>query len=652
MDSKNIRKNSKFDNLEQSLYDPADEVTRIRTGSLHPETVEVERDWSKINEQNSEKQKIEEDAELLKEEIITQKKSSFFRKFFMSSLLFFLVAIGFGVYTFFIKNKLHPEGNITIGVIGSTFTQAGESLPLTIEIENKNKFPLQVVDLIVEYPREGEKPTASLETTERDRISLGTIEAGQHITKEVPLTLFGKEGDKKEIHFTLEYSVEQSSAIFQKEKIYIVTLNSSPITTRIIGSNIAVPNQPYRFTVEVSTNTKKPLDNILAAVQYPIGFTYTSANLEPISSNNIFDMGTLIPGAPKQIEINGTFTGLEGDERSIRALFGTYLSTDKTKISTNLGTLLQTVLLQKPFLSTELVINSSGEDVVALSSGEQIQGQILWKNNLPNQVLDLEIQVKLKGDLLDREKIEANDGFYNSGSDSIIWNKNTLDSFVRVPANSNGTLYFTIPMRDAKTDGTEKNPQVEFEVTVRGLEDSEGTTPKTIESLERVIGRVGGNAKLMPQVRYITGVFQNTGAYPPKVNTETTYTVELNVRNSINAYGQGEVRAKLPPNVTYKGVFSPATELVSFDDKTGEVIWRAGEIQASGDTAKSVSLQLHVTPSLQQVGSFLPLLNTITFKALDKFTNQQFAQDLGTITNEIRDIFGEDTTPANGRVTN
>jgi hypothetical protein len=651
MDRKNIGKNSKFENLEQSLYDPSDTPTRIRTGAFHQEEINVEQDWNKLNLSEEQKQKTFDEEARIYEQSIQVQKSSFFKRFFMTSLLFFLVAIGFGVYTFFLKSKLNPEGNITISVIGSTFTQAGESLPLTVEILNNNNFALEIVDLIVEYPKEGERPTANLETTERERISIGTIEANKRVVKEVPLTLFGKEGDKKEVHFILEYSVAESSAIFQKEKIYVVTLNSSPITTRIIASNTAVPDQPYRFTVEVSTNTKNPLENILLAVQYPAGYTYQNSSQETSSGNNIWDIGTLKPGEPKQIEINGIFSGLEGDERSIRTLFGTYMPTDQTKISTNLGTQLHTVLLQKPFLSTELVINGSGTDSVVLSDGEQIQGQILWKNNLLNQVFDLEIQVKLKGNLLDRENIESTDGFYNSQTDSIIWNKNTMDTFVRIPAESGGVLYFTIPMKKLPKDGSQKNPTVEFEVVVRGLEDSDGKNPKTIESLERVVGRIGGDAQLVPFVQFTTGPISNTGTYPPKVDQEITYTVALPITNTVNEFTQGEIRAKLPPNVVYKNVYYPTNEQVRYDEKTAEIIWRIGDIPATGEAARTLSVQLGLTPSLSQLGVFAPLLQNVSFTAVDAYTNKSKVQNIGVITNEIRNRTGEDPVSENGRIT-
>ncbi len=633
-------KSSKFQNLEDSLYDPTDAPVRTRVNPLHSESSSVSKEWTTEHDhdtKNTDQDTQEQELSSLK------KKGSFLRKFFISSVLFFLVALGFGVYSFFIKNKINPEGNIAIGIVGSTFTQAGEELQLTIEIENRNDFALEVVDLIIEYPREGEKPTASLETTTRERMPLGIIQPREHVLKEIPFVLYGKEGDKKEIHFTLEYNIANSSTIFQKQKIYAVTLSSSPITMRIIGAPVAVPDQRYKFIVEVSTNTKKPLDNILLALNYPVGFIYESATVEPAVEKNIWDVGTLIPGAPKQIEITGQFAGTDGDERSIRALFGTYLNEDKTKISTNLGTLLQTVTLEKPFLSTDLSINSSSDEFVNIQPGEQIRGEIFWKNNLPNQVLDLEIKLQLKGTFLDRARIEVPDGFYNSQNDSIIWNKNTIDQFVRVPSGAGGTLHFTIPTIPPMQDGTIKNPQFDFEVYVKALEDSEGSVPKIIESVEHTTVRIGGNISFSHTVRYHTGPITNTGPYPPRVNEPTTYTVELNIANTFNDYTQGEVRAKFPPNVTYSNIFVPVNEKVRYEEKTGELVWQVGSIKQS-QTPRVLSIQLTVIPSLSQVGEFVPLLKTLTFSAIDAFTKKTVTQSIDVITGETDRNSEEDSS--------
>lgn len=638
MDKKKLLEHESFEHMEESLYNPANPETKFRRGILHKETLNVPHEWTHNQEE-------------MESEVPRIKKSSFLKKFFLSSLLFFLVALGFGVYEFFLKGKINPEENIEVTILGSTFSEAGEGLPLTVDIVNKNNFPLELVDLIVESPKNGKSPTASLEDTERTRVSIGTIPSGERHIQEMPVTLYGAEGDVREIFFTLEYHIPNSSAIFQKQKTYSVVLSSSPVTAVINAPDVAVPNQEYVFNIELTTNTKKPLENIMVALEYPVGFEYKSSSLEPISLNNVWDVGTLTPGITKTIEVTGVFLGQEGEEKSIRSLVGTYTSSERKKVSTNLGTLIHTVLLQKPFLSTTLAINGEQGNKVAILPGEQIQGQLSWKNNLKNKILDAEIQVRLKGDLLERERVEPTDGFYNSQIDAIVWNKNTISDFAQIPVGASGSFQFTIPTIKPNADGSVKNPNVEFEIFVKGFEDGASGTLKKIESTDTIVVRFIANTTIASSTLHSTGAFQNTGPVPPQVNKETTYTVLFTIKNTTNDITQGELRAKLPANVSFTGLVSPQGEKVMIDERTGELIWRIGDVsQSTQEVAKSVSIQLKATPSLPQVGNVLTLLSNVSFKATDRFTGKMIAQDLADSTSETARIEGEDPSYEAGKV--
>jgi len=65
-------------------------------------------------------------------------KTSMFKKFFIFSMIFFVLAVGFASYMFFIGGNTVSNENIDISVLGNAFTAGGEELPLQIEIINKN----------------------------------------------------------------------------------------------------------------------------------------------------------------------------------------------------------------------------------------------------------------------------------------------------------------------------------------------------------------------------------------------------------------------------------------------------------------------------------------------------------------------------------
>ncbi|MBY0376912.1 hypothetical protein K2P96_02980, partial [Patescibacteria group bacterium] len=152
-------------------------------------------------------------------------KTSVFKKFFLFSLVFFVLAVCYAGYVFFFGGNTVSNENIDITVVGNTYTSGGDDLPLVIGVSNRNNSPLELVDLIVEYPKSaGDAP----QNMERLRDSLGTISPGETKNDNVKVILFGEQGSIRPIKISIEYRVEGSNSFFTKEKDFPVTINSTP----------------------------------------------------------------------------------------------------------------------------------------------------------------------------------------------------------------------------------------------------------------------------------------------------------------------------------------------------------------------------------------------------------------------------------------
>jgi hypothetical protein len=137
-----------LDDVTKKLYSRDEKaLPPHRTGVLHKVQQTAATVW------NSERQ------EKMNETIATLSTSathtSFFKKFFIASGIFFLVALTIGAYLFFAGGRSVSAQNVSINILGNAFTPGGEPLPLTLELGNRNTIPLQLVDLIVEYPKSG-----------------------------------------------------------------------------------------------------------------------------------------------------------------------------------------------------------------------------------------------------------------------------------------------------------------------------------------------------------------------------------------------------------------------------------------------------------------------------------------------------------------
>ena len=173
-------------------------------------------------------------------------KTSVFKKFFIFSVVFFVLAVGYASYMFFAKGNTVSNENIEIAILGNTFTAGGDELSLIVEITNKNNLSLELVDLVVEYP----KGSDLLQDTERFRESLGTIPSGAVRNENVKLVLFGEQGSIRPIKISIEYRVEGSNAIFVKDKLYEVSINSTPLDISVNGPASISPNQDIILDVK------------------------------------------------------------------------------------------------------------------------------------------------------------------------------------------------------------------------------------------------------------------------------------------------------------------------------------------------------------------------------------------------------------------
>jgi hypothetical protein len=112
---------------------------------------------------------------------------------------------------------------------------------------------------------------------------------------------------------------------------------------------------------------------------------------------------------------------------------------------------------------------------------------------------------------------------------------------------------------------------------------------------------------------------------PPKANVETTYTIVWRITNTANDLENVAVRSRLPTYASWKGVFTPKGEDITYDEVTGEVIWNiplipAGAGVVNAESAAEVAFQIGITPSLTQVDQSPTIIDEATFSATDSFT--------------------------------
>ncbi len=569
-----------------------------------------------------------------------KKSFSFLTIMLIFSFLFFVGAVGFAYYLFSGGvNTISPD-NVSVSIVGPVSVKGGEEFNLQITITNNNNISLEYVDLIATFPG-GSKISSVGSTGSQFRKNLGTINPNQVINETIKGTLFGEEKAERDIYVTLEYRNKGSNAIIEKEELFKTTISSSPLSLFFDIPKDANSNQEIVLNAKLTSNSKETLKDVLLNLSYPSGFIFKSANPTPTSGDGVWEFGDMKQGTEKKVKITGVIQGQNNEDKTFRASAGTRTNKDSNRVEVPFASSLKTIAIKNPFIGVNLVLNGSSADTYVSTDGQSIRGDIEWTNNLPVKLLHSEITVSVNGEIFNKSSVLANNGFFRSGDNTLLWNQSTGGIPDSIEPGQDGRVSFSFsPFSLLSGKQTIfKNPELDIAIRFRGVrfseEREEGSFIET--TMKRKI-KMTSNLQVAPRALYFAGPFKNTGPLPPVHDNETTYTIIWSLVNSSNDVSGVKVKTTIPPYGKWLGVISPTNEKVTYNPLGGEIIWDVGSVKAGSGVnipAKEVAFQVSITPSLSQVGTYPILINDSIVSGVDDFTGATINYSRRSISSKI-----------------
>ncbi len=538
------------------------------------------------------------------------------------SVAFFALAVAFGAFFYLRGGNVVSAQNLAIDIAGPTTISGGDELTLQVSVRNANATPIQLADLIVEYP-DGTRTSGNIGVElSRDRLSIGDIAPGGSAQKTIHAVLFGQERSEKDIKITVEYRVEGSNAIFYKDVVYPVLLSSSPLSITVKAPTETVSGQALSFTVDVTSNSQTPLQNVLLNATYPFGFTFTSASPRATYGSTVWNLGTLTPGDKKSVTLTGVLQGQDSEERLFRFQAGLQSDTDERSLKAAFTDVSQSVTVKKPFISIDLALNGASSDPYVATPGAMIRGDLTWNNNLTVPITDGQIALSFSGAGLNPGSIISEEGFYRSSDNTILWNRDTSAELVSIAPGQSG--HFSFSFSPVVLSGGLRNPQIKLSVSAQGSRLSEQNVPESVEaSLTRMV-------KISSDLSLTSSISMLSGPALPKANTESRYRVTLIAKNSANQVGDARVTAALPSYVAYVGSGSSA---VSYSQVGGMVTWQIDNL-AAGSALQQAVFDISFTPSSSQVGSMPTLVGEQSLSGVDRFTGSNVSATASALTTQ------------------
>lgn len=610
---------SKIEDIKHRLYEREDTVSnRQREGVLHQISHKAPEDWQSDIKINNDNKKMKKQS------------TSVFKYFFIAMVIFFIGAIGFAIYMFSNGGVSVSNDNIDIIVLGNAFAKGGEELPIQIEIVNRNKANLELANLIVEYPKGASDIQTDVVRLPYD--SIGTISPGQSITRNIKVVLFGTEKLTRNIKISLEYHPEGSNAIFSKNTEYPVTISMAPISLNIGAPASISSDQPFSFNITTTLNTALPEGNTILQMTYPSNFVFDSAIPAPSIGNSVWDLSKLSVNNNIPITIKGRLVGQDGDEQIFHVYAGATNQNNQSIVSVVYNSLLQSILISKPFLEARILVNNQDLPSYTASGGQNINSGISWANNLPNRITDAQIIASVSGNALDKSFIPVSGGFYDSANNQIIWDKNSIPELGSIEPGARGSISFSFKSLSlVGISNVIKEPQIVLDVSIKGRQPSEGSTFGDVNNFNKKIIKILTDFQIAASATYYSGVM------PPKAENETKYIINWTLSNSANNITSASARSILPIYVNWAGIAPGSTENIIYNEITREVTWNIGTVKANTGFGlnREASFIVSLKPSLSQVGSVPQLMKDVYLSGTDSFTSTLIKSTRGPITTSI-----------------
>jgi hypothetical protein len=238
--------------------------------------------------------------------------------------------------------------------------------------------------------------------------------------------------------------------------------------------------------------------------------------------------------------------------------------------------------------------------------------------------------------------VQTSDGFYRSSDGSVFWDKTTTGGKLEhLAPGDKGSVNFTFQMPSSDQLQNVQNPHLDISVNAAGARIDESGVPQTLQSTAHSTISLASDLELIAEGLYYTNPFGSVGPMPPKAESETTYALVFTVTNTTNKIHHAKLTAQLPPYVRWVGIYSPASEKVTFNQSQSSVTWDLGDIDPgvglNNVQPRQAAIAIGFTPSTSQIGSQPSLLQNIVLTGTDD-TGKTVTKNVDDITTNLSKV--------------
>lgn len=545
-----------------------------------------------------------------------------------------IVLAAFVGYTVFFTRS-----TVSFEIVGPRHLTAGEATQITLRIANHTGVKLAEGTVVIEFPQGASLADPAGESLGplRQRIAVEEIPAGGVLQKDLRVTFFGPRDSPQRIGGSFLYRPENIQSRLNRQADFTATIVRVPVAVTVDAPSEVGTGKEFTMTIAVDTEAAVPITHMVLGIDFPADFNLTSADPPSSSSGpHRWLLPDLTAGTSTAITLHGTVRGEPEEVKPFRVRLGRYDAIANHWLS--LSEAVVGVKIASPLLLVQTTIGGNREG--ALTAGERVEGQVLFKNSLPQSIQNVTVTLSFPEKFVELGTVRADGGFYDAIGRAITWNPASNSRLKELTPGGEDTLAFSFVLKAALPIRTfaDKNFFLPLTATI-----DTGTPPPDYRGVvlayrETAEFKIISRLNLTARAAFSDGPVRNTGPLPPKVGRATTYTVFLELGNGGNDVGDVTVAARLPGNVEFRNVLDGGSAL-EFNPASRELSWRVGRLGAGTGVLRphlKTAFQVVLTPAANQAGDAPPLLTDILARGRDTFADTSLEARANDLTTELR----------------
>jgi len=539
-----------------------------------------------------------------------------------ASIFVFLVIISLlGVIYVRISNSAFKESKINIFINGPETVSVGEEVEYEVTVENKNRVSLDNVTIGLIFPNNFELQENSFITDKNlsgARIDVGKIKSKSKKQYKIKVSV----GYSNDTEFLLKsfvrYEPSNVSSFFQANTIKNVDLIQSAITASIFSTDSASSGELIDLMIKVKNNGEQEYDKLILKIEYPEGFNFDNSTVAPINGkNNIWVIEGIKSGEQRDIKISGKLMGRIDAVKKFTVVISKKMEGKNIIVSRDKNV---------KIIPSKIILRQKS-DSKSVYPGSFVNYKVVFKNNSTITLRDLILKVHLPDKFIKRDSVNHDKGYYDSRENIIIWKAADIEKFKNLQPGEEGEVAFSVQTQEQilLDQSKNKNPYMRVYSEIESLDvDSPIFENKKIISQQTKV-LINSKMNITSAIAYLPKDNNGEEEGYLKVDKKIFLRVKLDMQNTTSDLKNVKLLADFPSGVSWERQIYPEGDNLEFHKRSNEMEWTVGSVKAGTgfvSPAEKAEFIISVTPSVNQVGHTIDLIDNMRVNADDIFTNR------------------------------